>query len=233
LDVAFEGLDRARANTETNLQNARDLFESAVGKTFNDLSGTIVRLSDVSKIEYGYTAKASFEKVGPKFLRITDIQDGKVSWNDVPFCKVEESKLDKYMMKVGDIVFARTGATTGKSWLMSEPFDAVFASYLIRVRTKATELLPQFLAFYFQSDEYWDAVRKGTEGAAQGGFNASKLGAMKITVPSLDKQKEAITNMTNQMHQSRALEQNYKSKLTDLDDLRQSLLQKAFAGELT
>ena len=88
-------------------------------------------LGEIATINYGYTAKASFEEGTHKFLRITDIQDNTVSRDTVPFCNVEAKKLSKMLLHDGDIVFARTGATTGKSFLVENPIDAVFASYLI------------------------------------------------------------------------------------------------------
>ena len=71
--------------------------------------------------QYGYTASAKQEKVGPKFLRITDIQNGRVNWETVPYCKCED--VEKYNLEKGDIVFARTGATVGKSYLIDKISD--------------------------------------------------------------------------------------------------------------
>jgi type I restriction enzyme, S subunit len=92
------------------------------------------RLSELAKaIDYGVTASASVIDTGTKFLRITDIQNGSVEWSAVPFCEVPEDKRKSARLNDGDIVFARTGATTGKSFLIkSPPKGAVFASYLIR-----------------------------------------------------------------------------------------------------
>ena len=149
-------------------------------------------LGEFSDIKYGYTAKAVSEPVGPRFLRITDIQNGEVNWDQVPFCKVSEKDHSKHRVTEGDIVFARTGATTGKSFLIKEAPDTVCASYLIKVRPKTKTVLPDFLNIYFQTSEYWDAIALGTEGAAQGGFNASKLGALPIPLPPLEEQQRIV-----------------------------------------
>ena len=84
------------------------------------------------KIQYGHTESANANQVGPKFLRITDIQERSVDWGTVPFCVCTDDQHEKYRLNAGDIVFARTGATTGKSFLIQNPPDSVFASYLIR-----------------------------------------------------------------------------------------------------
>src|SRR2546427_683401 len=88
-------------------------------------------------IQYGHTASAVQRNDGPRFLRITDIQDGRVDWNAVPSCNIPKEEIPKYRLTTGDLVFARTGATTGKSFLIGDCPEAVFASYLIRVRVLA------------------------------------------------------------------------------------------------
>ena len=65
-------------------------------------------LGEIANINYGYTAKASADEIGPKFLRITDIQDGKVNWDNVPFCKISDKDLQKHKLINDDLVFART-----------------------------------------------------------------------------------------------------------------------------
>lgn len=149
-------------------------------------------LGEVSSIKYGYTAKASFDAIGPKFLRITDIQDGDVDWDAVPSCPISASDAEKYRVETGDIVFARTGATTGKSYLIDCPPNSVAASYLIRLRLLDGRILPSFVAYFFHTSEYWDAVNAGTSGSAQGGFNASKLGCLSVPLPPLAEQKRIV-----------------------------------------
>lgn len=151
----------------------------------------VVRLGDLSRsIQYGFTASATDKQVGPKFLRITDIQDNAVDWSTVPFCKCPE--IAKYQLENNDIVFARTGATTGKSFLVKDPPEAVFASYLIRVKV-GEELVPEFINLFFQSSAYWRQIRSHTAGSAQGGFNASKLANLQIVLPSKEEQLEIVS----------------------------------------
>ncbi len=150
------------------------------------------QLGAVSAIKYGHTESASDRPVGPRFLRITDIQNGHVDWDNVPFCKIHKSDLPKYVLADGDIVFARTGATTGKSFLVTDPPEAVFASYLIRLRLLDKTLLPKFVSYFFQTSGYWRSIEAGSTGSAQGGFNATKLGALSIPVPPLAEQRRIV-----------------------------------------
>jgi len=120
--------------------------------------------------EYGYTASATQEPVGPKFLRITDIQNGQVEWSKVPFAEKPEEQSGKYSLEAGDIVIARIGATTGKAFLVQECPEAVFASYLIRLRTKPG-LLPEFLGYFLQTSDYWQHINSRKGGRLKGGVN--------------------------------------------------------------
>lgn len=126
-------------------------------------------------INYGYTASSTSENIGPKMLRITDIQDNKVDWNSVPFCKIEDNQKDKYLLCNGDLVFARTGATVGKSFLINEDIsNTVFASYLIRVRCNK-KISSHYLSYFFRSPTYWSQITEFSAGIGQPNVNGSKL----------------------------------------------------------
>jgi type I restriction enzyme S subunit len=92
-------------------------------------------LSQVSeKPQYGYTASASKDAIGPHFLRITDINKQPwVDWSSVPFCAVSSADREKYLVRPGDVLIARM-ADPGHGVVIEEEVDAVFASYLIRFR---------------------------------------------------------------------------------------------------
>lgn len=111
-------------------------------------------LKNISEdVTYGYTSKSSDKAIGPHMLRITDIQDNRVDWSAVPYCEIDENKKQQYLLKAGDLVFARTGATVGKSFLIREnPPESVYASYLIRVRCNSENSI-EYLALFFQSNE--------------------------------------------------------------------------------
>lgn len=143
-------------------------------------------------IQYGFTESATNIPVGPRFLRITDIQNGHVDWNKVPYCKCPE--FEKYQLKENDIVFARTGATTGKSFIINECPDAVFASYLIRLRVKEN-VLARYVYFFFQSKNYWNQINQGVTGSTQGGFNASKLAELQMPILSVEEQRRIVKQL--------------------------------------
>jgi type I restriction enzyme, S subunit len=185
-------------------------------------------LGAVSAINYGYTESASIEPIGPQFLRITDIQDDRVNWESVPYCKIGSADLPKYRLAGGDIVFARTGATTGKSFLVNDPPEAVFASYLIRLRLLDKKLLPEFVSLFFQTAGYWKSIKDGSTGSAQGGFNATKLAALSIPVPSLAEQKRIVGILDEAFDGIATAKVNAEENLQNARALFESHLQSVF-----
>lgn len=138
--------------------------------------------------QYGYTASAG-EQGNARLLRITDIEESGVNWSTVPFCACPPELLDKYRLATGDIVFARIGATTGKSYLITNPPLSVFASYLIRVRTKSA-LEPVFLSQFFRSRGYWRQVNAAKNANLKKGVSGSLLKVLLVPVPPLPEQRK-------------------------------------------
>jgi len=182
------------------------------------------KLNDVAKAMYGYTEKASVEAVGPKFLRITDIQHEGVNWDSVPYCPITDGDFEKYKLNDGDIVFARTGATTGKSYLVTKPPKSVFASYLIRLHINVDCLLPSFLFMFFQTNIYWERINAGLTGSAQGGFNASKLSELEIPIPPLSEQQRIVLLLDEAFTKIDQLKANAERNLQNAKELFLSVL---------
>ena len=138
----------------------------------------LVSISDLAeRPQYGFTASSALEPVGPKFVRITDLQDGKIDWDSVPLCECAEP--EKYLLQDDDLLFARTGATTGKTHLVKDAERAVFASYLIRLRPKPG-VFAGYLHAFFQSDAYWTQISDEKERLSAANVNGEKLAALQI-----------------------------------------------------
>jgi type I restriction enzyme S subunit len=134
-------------------------------------------------VSYGFTASAVREEIGPKFLRITDIVPDIIDWEDVPFCEIAESKSLKYHLEPGDIVVARTGATTGYAKRLNKRHpDTVFASYLVRVRA-GVGFSNRILGILMESDDYKQFIKTNIGGAAQPQANAVVLTSMQLAAP--------------------------------------------------
>lgn len=190
-----------------------------------------VTLSEISSdIAYGFTASASSSRIGPKLLRITDLQNGEIDWASVPYCECEEKK---FLLKVGDIVFARTGATTGKSHFLDVvPEMAVFASYLIRVRV-TSDLESKYISYFMQSPRYWRQIAAESKGSAQPGVNASSLAALSVPLAPVLEQRRIVEKTKALTARSRRAREALDMLPALIDRYRQSILAAAFRGDLT
>ena len=138
-----------------------------------------------TSVDYGYTASAQKEAVGPKFLRITDIAPELIDWTSVPHCTIEAKRLARFQLIEGDIVVARTGATVGYAKRIHKRHpEAVFASYLVRLRPALTSS-SLMVGTFVESDDYKSYVQSRVGGAAQPNANARVLAGAEILVPPI------------------------------------------------
>lgn len=179
------------------------------------------------KIQYGYTASASKAAVGPKFLRITDIQGGRCDWSAVPFCNASEIETQKYALKEGDIVVARTGASTGENMLIVDPPSSMFASYLVCFKFKSPAM-SRFIASFMRTSTYFDFVANILGGSAQPNANAQQLASAKMALPSTGI-IELFYLKIRYFEKMIRLNQDENTSLVKIRDL---LLHKLISGEL-
>jgi type I restriction enzyme S subunit len=232
-------LGETRAMREDIQAMRRDLaqvMESVLAEVFPNPNEEMPEGWDVQEVrtiseppQYGYTQSATTENTGTKFLRITDIQNGNVEWDEVPYCQIDDNNFDKYALFDGDIVFARSGATTGKTFLLKNPPRAVFASYLIRLRIRG--IFPDFVYWFFQSSHYWNQVR--LRGGAQPNMNANLLSQILVPIPkSLSEQRRIVAYLEHIAEEIRAMDDLLAQDLRDIETLEQSILAAAFRGEV-
>jgi len=173
-------------------------------------------LGSEGEFKYGYTTSATDKNTGTKFLRITDIRDdGRINWNSVPFAEVDGDNINKYILDQGDILFARIGATTGKTCIISNDRpEAVFASYLIRLRV-GSRLDSQYTFYYTGTERYWKMVEAGKEGKLKKGLNSQQLKGFSVPVPSTAEQTD-IAKMLSAVDTKLDTLENEKQALDDL-----------------
>lgn len=151
-----------------------------------------VRLGEICKlIHYGYTASA--ESIGnARLLRITDIQQNKVIWENVPFCTVTDKEYVNYGLNNRDILIARTGGTIGKTYIVRNLNQkAVFASYLIRA-IPSDYIYENFLKVYLESPHYWNQLLEKSNGTGQPNVNGQSLMNLVIALPPLAEQQRIV-----------------------------------------
>ena len=174
-------------------------------------------------IQYGLSNSA--ESTGNyRLLRITDIQNGCVNWDTVPFTSTDEP--EKYLLHKDDIVFARTGATVGKSFLITDlPYASVYASYLIRIRL-INGISANYIYHFFNSYCYWEQVTDKAVGVGQPNCNGTALRELFIPLPSqaeqirivpvADNLLKIVDTITSEQESLSELIQTTKSKILDL-----------------
>jgi len=159
------------------------------------------KLGDICEdISYGYTESASWENVGPKFLRITDIQNDFINWNNVPYCPITKENHVKYRLEVGDIVIVRTGASTGVTTVFKDKdIDAVYASYLIRYRIDRTKADPFYIGHILKSILWKSHVNSIIGGSAQPGANANakQFAAFEFLLSDLQTQSQIASILSS------------------------------------
>ena len=194
------------------------------------------RWGNVSQsIQYGYNAPA-LDYGTIKMVRISDIQENCVLWDNVPYCQIDENDIDTYLLKVNDILFARTGGTVGKSFLVEEVLEkAIYAGYLIRTRYSSL-LNPRYMKSFMASQLYWEQLKNGTIATAQPNCNGKTLAKMLLPIPPAKEQDRIVKKLM----QLSSFLNNYdlcQDRLNLLnkeikEQLKKSILQESIQGKL-
>lgn len=156
-----------------------------------------MKLKDLTvngKGEYGIGAPAvPFTKKLPTYLRITDInEDGTLNYSSMK--SVEDSNYTKYVLRENDIVFARTGNSTGKNYYYDiEDGELVYAGFLIKFSIDPNKVVPKYIKYYCMSEQYYGWVRGFSTGSTRGNINAKTYGDLEILLPPSFYQKKAVS----------------------------------------
>ena len=181
-----------------------------------------------SKIQYGLTQSASSVEIGPHFLRITDIQNGKIDWDSVPYCSIDVNELPKYRIDNYDVVIARTGASTGESALViNPPPRAVFASYLIRLQFEKAQTAV-FIGKLLRTKQYLEFIDSIKSGSAQPNANAQQLSDLVIVIPA----DEVLAKYFKIVDAIESCKAESQAECACLAKIRDSLLPKLMCGEI-
>ena len=163
----------------------------------------------------------------PSSLELQIYRTVVLTGDTVPYCRCIE--LDKYRLQKGDILFARTGATTGKSFLMFDDVDAVFASYLIRI-SPGKDVLPSFIYQYFQSPDYWRDIASGIDDGNRPNMNGSKLGKLIIPYPTqLAEQRRIVARIEELNRRAEEARKLRQEAMARIKNLFQTELERVFS----
>ncbi|ROT93625.1 restriction endonuclease subunit S [Histidinibacterium lentulum] len=235
LDEAFEGLARARAHAEANLQNARELFSSALQFAFKDesISWNDTVLSDLGSVVTGSTPKTSDKgNLGDHlpFVKPGDfLPDGSLVYDNQGL-SAQGASVSR-VLPAGSALMVCIGATIGKAGYSDRP---IATNQQINAVVPKHGISGEYLYYQMLTPEFQADVIRRSGQATLPIINKGKWSKLTVRMPNdLTKQIEIVDKLSSLRAQIDATFAQYKAQIVDLDDLRQSLLQKAFAGELT
>lgn len=168
----------------------------------------------------------------PRFVRITDIAaDG--SLRDETFKSLSPELAEPFLLNDGDLLFARSGATVGKSFIYRSSWGvACFAGYLIRFRCDLRKVFPDYLNLYAQSSAYWHQVSTGTIQATIQNFSAEKYADIVVPLPPMKTQEEIVTALAREQSRFDALTAEIRSSVTLMKERRAALITAAVTGQI-
>ena len=179
--------------------------------------------------QYGYTEKASFEPIGPHFIRITDIGNGIINDATAPYCRISDDEYPNYKIKKNDIFIARMGSV-GENGLATHDIDGVFASYLIR-------LIPyvpaKYVCEYLQSNLYWGQITNKSQGTTRLNVNANILKKLVFPLPPLAEQQRIVDRIESLFAKLDEAKEKAQAIVDGFELRKSAILHKAFTGELT
>ena len=240
LDEAFEGLDRARAHAEANLRDSKELFDEAISACFRKIPehSTHSTLGQLAAFRNGlnFTRTSQGDKV--KVVGVGDFKDN----FEVPVSEIKNARIDGDLdehdrLKPGDLLVVRSNGNRqliGRTMLVPEIDESIsFSGFTIRIRLKSDCILPEYLCSYMRTKEARKSLTAGGGGTNISNLNQRLLSSFPIVFPDTDFQLEILERV--QIIQSAKIDlfRRYKNALSDFDELRQSILQRAFAGDLT
>jgi type I restriction enzyme, S subunit len=242
LDEAFEGLARARAHAEANLQNARELFESYLSEVFQVLSETYSGCSKLHELSDSYhqglnTAgqKVQFVEEGYPIIQTRNITDGVIDVeNKIKFMSGTdwERYREKFKPNKGDIFFTNIG-TIGKTAVLDEDAEYLIHWNIFKISPRIDAVNSYFLKYRLDDLTNSGFFKKLQKGGTVDFVTKKMLSNVTVPTVPLGEQGRVVLAVQDTKIALNEVVIAYQQKLQDLDDLRQSLLQKAFAGELT
>lgn len=243
LDEAFAAIAKAKENAEKNLQNAKELFETYLESVFaNKGEGweekTLRELT--VKIGSGATPRGgnvTYKTEGISLVRSMNVHDLKFKEKNLAFIDEKQAEaLSGVTLQKDDVLLNITGASIARCCIMPQEYlPARVNQHVSIIRTKREIIEPSFLNLLLTSKYYKDQLLfTGEQGATRQAITKSQIEAFKVSYPnSLVEQKTILNKLQSVANETKKLEVIYQQKLSNLEELKKTILQKAFAGELT
>ena len=223
--VKFEKLDQLISLRKQQLAKLDELVKARFVEMFllHDYPTKTLDELSIGKGEYGaQSASTEYDSTRPRYVRITDVnEDGTLNDDKVSSENITDD--EQYRLSYGDFMFARMGATVGKTYAFLSG-NQIFAGYLIRYKLNLSLANPRYLFWYTKLDDYQKWVKLNQSGAAQPGINAKKYGSLKIPVPPIALQNQFAAFVERVDQQKQTVQQS----LEKLELMKKALMQEYF-----
>jgi len=235
LDECFEAVDKARVNVEKNLNNAKELFQSQLNQIFSQKGDGWVekKLREVFDVRDGTHDSPKYINEGIPFVTQKNITDGGLKFDKVKF--INQDDHDKFYKRsnvaFNDIIISMIGANRGMACIVDD--KRLFSIKNVGLIKSNEHMNQKYILYYLKSPLANEYVSNSSKGSAQRFIGLGKLRDFPIPFVPLEKQKEISFQIDQLKSQTQTLESNYQQELDALDELKKSILQKAFNGELT
>ena len=238
LDHCFEAIDKAKANAEQNLQNAKELFESYLQGVFEKKGEgweekKLGKICDFVRGPFGGSLKKSIFK--PEGYAVYEQRHAIYNQFDNVRYFVDDEKFNemkRFELKPGNLIMSCSG-TMGKIAIAPEGIKKGIINQALLKLAPSAKITPYYLKYWMESESFQDSLKEYSGGAAiQNVASVKILKQIVINVPSLSIQDEVVKKLDDMYEETQRLEIHYQKRIDDLEELKKSILQKAFAGEL-
>lgn len=240
LDEVFENIAKAKANAEKNLQNSKDLFESYLQNFFSNPNSNfenkkIKEIADIKggkRVPRGY--KLKLDKTEYPYIRVADFNDcGSVDLLDIKYIDKDiYEQIKHYTISTKDLYISIAG-TIGKTGIISEELEGANLTENACKLVFKDNIYNKYIYYFTKSSEFVKQAGLNTRKVAMPKLALSRLGGILIPIPeSLSEQKAIVAKLDALSNETKKLESIYKQKIADLEELKKSVLKKAFNGEL-
>jgi type I restriction enzyme S subunit len=232
LDEAFAAIAKAKANAEQNLKNAKELFESYLQGVFENGNWEEKKLNEITEVKDGTHESPKYIKEGIPFVTQKNIRQDGLSFSDTRF--ITEADHEKFYKRsnvtFGDILISMIGANRGMAAIVDD--ERIFSIKNVGLIKESKNINKYFLLYYLKSSLAMKYVLYMSNGGAQEFVGLTALRSFPIPYPSLKDQQIIVQKLDALSNETKKLEAIYQQKIKDLEELKKSILQKAFAGEL-
>jgi type I restriction enzyme M protein len=199
------------------IDGAKQVVENYKPTIKIDPSWEIAKLGDVGELTYGFTDTAK-DCGNARFIRITDIDNnGLLRKDNAKYLDITDENKD-FVLRKGDLLVARTGATYGKTMIFEEEYDSIYASFLIRITFPLNNVIPKYYWIFAQTDNYWKQANDLVTGGGQPQFNANAIKQIQIPIPPIDVQRDIVERIAEELtivEQNKRLIELFEQKIKD------------------